>query len=113
MPSGTSRRTSAPTLRLCIGSSNLGAVVTHAAYWDLAEGFEAEWRAVDLLTVEGDLINRLEVFDEADLDAALAKFDELTHPAPRPDSAASQANERLLDVLRGARLGGHSGVTGR
>ena len=50
--------------------SNLGALVTHAAYGTSQEGFEAEWRAIDLLTVEGELINRLEVFDEADLDAA-------------------------------------------
>ena len=27
--------------------------------------------------VEGDLINRCEIFDEADIDAALARFDEL------------------------------------
>ncbi len=30
-----------------------------------------------IFTVDGDLINRCEVFDEADLDAALARFDEL------------------------------------
>ena len=33
---------------------------------------------IDLCTVEGDLISRLEMFDEADLDAALARFDELS-----------------------------------
>ena len=32
---------------------------------------------IDVFTVEGDLINRVEVFDEADLDAALARFEEL------------------------------------
>ena len=42
------------------------------------EGFDAEWRVVSLLTVEGDLITRCEMFDEADLDAALANFDELS-----------------------------------
>ena len=47
------------------------------------EGFEAEWRMIDILTVEGDLINRCELFDEADLDAALARFDELDRP-PSP-----------------------------
>ena len=31
--------------------------------------------------VEGDLINRYEIFDEVDLDAALARFDELNRPA--------------------------------
>ena len=50
---------------------------------------------LDLLTVEGDLINRGEIFDEADLDAALARFDELRPPAPRLENAASQGNERI------------------
>ena len=48
-----------------------------------------------LLTVEGELINRCEIFDEADLDAALARFDELSSPAPRLENAASQADERF------------------
>jgi hypothetical protein len=34
-----------------------------------------------LYTVDGDLINRCELFDEADLDAALARFDELSRDA--------------------------------
>jgi hypothetical protein len=34
-----------------------------------------------VLTVDGDLINRCEIFDEADIDAALARFDELSRPA--------------------------------
>ena len=50
--------------------NDLGAVVTHAADGTSREGFDAEWRAIDLFTVEGDLINRCEIFDEADLDAA-------------------------------------------
>ena len=33
------------------------------------------------LTVEGDRISRCEKFDEADLDAALARFDELSPDA--------------------------------
>ena len=57
--------------------SDLGAVVTHTAHGISQEGFDAEWRMIDLLTVEGDLISRCEIFDEADLDAALARFDEL------------------------------------
>ena len=47
------------------------------------------------VTVEGDLINRGEIFDEADLDAALARFDELSRPAPQLENAASQVNERF------------------
>ena len=58
--------------------SNLGAVVTYAAKGTSKEGFDAEWREITLLTFEGDLINRCEIFDEADLDAALARFDELS-----------------------------------
>ena len=93
--------------------SNLGAVVTHAAHGTSQEGFDAEWRVIDLLTVEGDLINRCEIFDEADLDAALARFDELSRPAPRLENAASQVVRALLDVLRGPRLGRDGGDVGR
>ncbi len=59
------------------------------------EGFDAEWRAVNVLTVEGDLISRCEVFDEADVDAALARFDELSRPAPRLENTASRVAERF------------------
>jgi hypothetical protein len=61
--------------------TDLGAVVTSAVYGTSQEGFSAEWRMIDLFTVEGDLISRCEIFDEADLDAALARFDELDRPA--------------------------------
>lgn len=61
--------------------SHLGAVFTYAAHATSHEGFDAEWREVHILTVEGDLINRCELFDEADIDAALARFDELSRPA--------------------------------
>ena len=50
---------------------------------------------IDIFTVDGDLINRCELFDEADLDAALARFDELHPPAPRLENAASRADERF------------------
>ena len=38
---------------------SFGAVVTHAASGSSQEGFDAEWRAIDVFTVEGDLISRL------------------------------------------------------
>jgi hypothetical protein len=31
---------------------------------------------------EGNLMNRMELFDEADLDVAVARFDELERPTP-------------------------------
>ena len=74
---------------------NLGAVVTHTAYGTSREGFDAEWRLVALLTFTGDLISRCELFDETDLDAALARFDELHTRAPRLENAASQVHTRL------------------
>jgi len=70
--------------------NNLGTVVTHAAHLTSREGFEAEWRTIDILTVDGDLIQRAELFDEADLGAALARFDELTRPATRLENAAAR-----------------------
>ena len=42
--------------------------------------FDAEWRMIDIYTVQGSLISRSEVFDETDLKAALARFDELDRP---------------------------------
>jgi hypothetical protein len=75
--------------------SNHGAVVTHAAHGISQEGFEAEWRGVDLLTVDRDMVNRCETFDEADLDAALARFDELSGPAPRLGNTASRTYDRF------------------
>jgi hypothetical protein len=61
--------------------SDVGTVLTHAAYGTSPEGFDAEWQLVLLLTVEGDLIGRCEIFDEEDIDDALARFDELDRPA--------------------------------
>ena len=75
--------------------TSLGAVVTHATYGTSEQGFDAEWRQITLLTVEGDLGNRCEIFDEADLDAALARFEELSQPARRLQNAASRVAERL------------------
>jgi hypothetical protein len=57
--------------------SDLGVVVTLALRGTSQEGFEAEWREIHLATVEGDLINHTEVFDEQDIDAAVTRFDEL------------------------------------
>ena len=73
-----------------------GAVVTYAAHETSQEGFDAEWRGIAVFTVEGDMINRTEVFDEADLDTAIARFDQLSRPAPRLENAASQVGERIL-----------------
>jgi hypothetical protein len=61
--------------------TDLGAVVTWASFGTSQKGFSAEWQGVNILTVQGDLISHGEIFDEADLDAALARFDELSRPA--------------------------------
>jgi hypothetical protein len=53
--------------------SNIGGVVTHCAHGSSHDGFDAEWREVIVLTFEAGRVNRSEVFDEADLDAALAR----------------------------------------
>ena len=44
------------------------------------DGFDAEWQEIGILTLDGDLISRSELYDEKDLDAALARFDELDEP---------------------------------
>ena len=81
---------------------NFGAVITHVANETSQGGFHAEWRVVSVLTLDGELVNRCEVFDEADLDAALARFDQLSRPAPRLENAATRVFERLYsDVAAG------------
>ena len=79
--------------------NHLGAVVTSVTHETSQEGFEAEWRGISVLTIEGDLIDRLEVFDEADIDAALARFEELNHPTRRLENAASQVTQHFLARL--------------
>lgn len=70
--------------------SSLGAVFTRSAHATTEAGFEADWRALDLITIEGDSINRGEIYDEANLDAALARFDELSAPAHTLENAATR-----------------------
>jgi len=76
-----------------------GAVVTHYATGTTRKDFDAEWRLLDVFTVEGDLISRCELFDEADLEGALARFDELHQQTKRLENAASQAVERFWSYL--------------
>jgi len=63
------------------------------------EGFDAEWREIGLVTFDGDLLNRAELFDEGDLDAAIARFDELQPPARRLENAACRVKERFMACL--------------
>ena len=83
-----------PDINFCIEAvhrlSNLGAVVTLAAYGTSQDGFDVEWREIAILTVDGDLISRAELFDEADLDAALARFEQLSRPAPQLETVATR-----------------------
>lgn len=79
--------------------SDLGAVVTQSTHGTSPDGFDAEWLEVNLLTLDGDLINRCEVYDEADLEAALTRFDELQARAMQLKNAASQAYERICEYV--------------
>ena len=74
--------------------TNLGAVVTYARARDVARGLRGRVAGDQSSTVDGDLVNRVEIFDEADIDAALARFEQLSHPAPRLENAASRVYER-------------------
>jgi hypothetical protein len=57
--------------------TGLGAVVTHLARGVSHEGLDAEWYLTIVVTVNGNLANRCEMFDAADLEPALARFEEL------------------------------------
>ncbi len=85
--------------------SNLGGVVTHVAHGISQEGFDAEWRDVHILTVDGETISRSELFDEADIDAALARFEELHPTGEAIDKRGKRSERPLRRVFRGPRLG--------
>ncbi|MGV0784205.1 BTAD domain-containing putative transcriptional regulator [Mycolicibacterium sp. XJ766] len=84
--------------------TDFGVVVTHALHGTSRDGFEAEWREIHLMTLDGDLFNRSEMFDEADLDSALARLEELSRPVPLLENAASRAYERLQKCFKRADL---------
>ena len=75
--------------------TNLGAVVAHATHATSREGVEIESGEIVILMVDGDLLSRCEIFDEADVDAALARFEELRPQTRRLENAATQVYERL------------------
>ena len=64
--------TLAPDSRIYIETvhrlSQLGAVVTQVMQGTSRDGFDAEWREIGILTVEGSLISRCELFDDSDLE---------------------------------------------
>ena len=72
--------------------------------WDLTRGLRRRVAEDQLATVEGDLINRSERFDEADIDAALARFDELSRP-PAIRKRGDPRPGRLLAVHSTAATG--------
>jgi hypothetical protein len=70
--------------------TNAGMVGTVVARGTSEEDFNAEWREIALLAFNGDLLSRCELFDETDLDAALARFEELERSAQLLDNAATR-----------------------
>jgi hypothetical protein len=54
---------------------------------------------IQVFTVDGDRVNRCELFDEADLDAALVRLDELHSSATQLDNAAAIALQRFQECF--------------
>jgi hypothetical protein len=79
--------------------TDLGAVVTFASDGTSEKGFAAEWRGLNILTVNGDLIDRGEILEETDIETALARFDELRPTAPQLKNAASEALARFRECF--------------
>ncbi|HVQ53356.1 MAG TPA: hypothetical protein VMS92_25260, partial [Mycobacterium sp.] len=63
-----------------------GVAFTQFVQASSRDGFNAEWRDVVVMTFDGELINRCEVFDEDDIDTALSRFDELSASPRSPDT---------------------------
>jgi hypothetical protein len=79
--------------------TDLGTVFTEVQRGTSREGFDAEWRDVVFFAVDSDLINRVEVFDEADRDTALARFDELVASTPLLKNAGTRAIACAMDAF--------------
>lgn len=58
--------------------SECGTVTTQVLKMTSQEGFDAELRLTYVIVVEGNLLSHVEVFEESDLEVALARFDQLT-----------------------------------
>jgi hypothetical protein len=79
--------------------SNRGALFTQVVKGTSRDGFDAEWREIALVSVEGEKLNRCELFDEADIDKAIARFEQLNSPVPQPDNAATRIWKPLKDAF--------------
>ena len=84
-----------------------GAVFTQSVQATSRDGFNGKWRDVVVLTVDGDMINHCEVFDEADFDDAVARFDELMTTAPRIENAATRANTTVAAAFNRRDIGAY------
>lgn len=79
--------------------TDFGAVITHAVSGTSREGFEAEWREIHLMMIGGERFSRSEIFDEDDVDAALARFEEL-HLQARPlENAAIHVHQTFFECF--------------
>ncbi len=75
-----------------------------------AHGNELQWGRTFLFLSDGP---RVEVYEEEDVDAALARFEELRPPARRLENAASQVAERYLAHFAARDWDAHRGSTRR
>src|SRR5208337_2873659 len=76
--------------------SSLGGVFTQVMKGTSRDGVDAEWREIGMSIVDSNMLSRCELFDEADLDAALARFEELRPQARRLENASSRIAGRYL-----------------
>ena len=79
--------------------TDVGALMTCVAHGTSQQGFDAEEPGIAMLMVQGRLINRFEYFDDADLDAAIARFDELGAPATQLENAATRGDAQAADAF--------------
>jgi hypothetical protein len=79
--------------------SSSGAVVTHLVRGTSQHGFDAEWREICVMIIVSDALNRVELFDEGALSAALERFDELHMHAMQLGNAASDTLRHFRDCF--------------
>ena len=89
--------------------NDLGAVVTHVAHGASREGFEADWRAVDISTVDGDTINRCRAFRGGRSRRCAREVRRAQPPGTDTDKHGKPSGGAVSGALCGGRLGRHGG----
>ncbi|HVE93454.1 MAG TPA: nuclear transport factor 2 family protein, partial [Acidimicrobiales bacterium] len=80
-----------------------GAVITSTAEGRSADGFDARWANVHVITVRDGQVAGMEMYPDDQIDAAVARFAQLAQSQPALANAATRTIERMHAAFNGDR----------